>query len=442
MNTNYVKPRGTLDLYGEEQSQHQFVIDKLVALANIYGFAKVSTPIYESSNVFNRSLGATSDLVQKEFFELKPRKENRNYVLRPEGTAPIMRMISNEKLLFKLPWPLKFYYHGPMFRYERPQAGRLRQFYQFGAEVVGADFFNFLEVIEFCQQIVDEWNLSGKVKLHINYLGNDETKLKWNEALKAHFSEHLHELSPINQARVNTNPLRILDDKNDQHLECVQNAPTALDFLSESDQAAFDRITRALRKLGIKFEIDHKLVRGFDYYSGFVFEFIYTGRGLEGQDTLIGGGEYKQILKEFGDPNDATCLGFAIGVERMLVVLKANRFKFPAYKPVDIYVACMVDEVDGDFIKLMWKLRQARVRLVVNYSIKKWTKHLKIYDSYNKPIMMIYGEQEQERGIVTIQDLQTRVKTTVKLTEPNEVLAVMSQVDLERWSNNILYKKE
>lgn len=420
MNVKYQKPRGTIDLYDDSLRYREELIKILEKIAQTFCYQKVVTPIFETKNVFVRSLGSSSDLVNKEFFELVPKNNKDYYVLRPENTASIIRMVVEEKLIYKKKLPLKFYYHGSMFRYERPQNGRLREFYQFGLELIGSNHLHDdLDIILLTQQIIFELKLENFVTLKINYLGNLETKVKWSKLLKTHFQKHIKKLSPLNKMRIEKNPIRILDDKNDQNLDCVKNAPKINSCIDLNETKKQNYIFNQLDALKIKYEYNSNLVRGFDYYTGLVFEYVFNHNSLVGQNTLIGGGRYNNLLSEFGI-EDKGCIGFGLGVDRILIALKAIGYQFNNKKIIDVYLACLVTEIDYKILKLISFLRNNHISVEINWNIIKLEKHFKIFDLYHKPLMLIYGKNEQEKNIIVLKNKQEQIN--FNLTEFNEIL--------------------
>lgn len=270
-----IKPRGTNDWYGLAMLKMDYLVALLTKLSQAYGYQHVITPTFESKAVFIQSLGTTSEVVNKQFFHLLSLNKTHQYVLRPENTASIIRMVVNNQLIHKQPLPLKFYYHGPMFRYERPQTGRLREFFQYGIEIIGLhQITDQIEVLLFCQQLLAKLGLANNVRLKINYLADDQVKTTWNNDLKQYFQPFIDQLSPLNQQRATINPIRILDDKADQGLDCVQNAPKIIHYLPPTQIANYQKIKDQLTSLNIHFQEDDSLVRGFDYYCGLVFEYV------------------------------------------------------------------------------------------------------------------------------------------------------------------------
>lgn len=307
------KPKGTKDVFGREQKIKSFIYEILQTAVKVNNFQKIETPIFESTEVFIRSVGETSDIVSKEMYSFLDKGE-RSLTLRPEGTAGVIRAIVENKLYTKL--PLKLYYEGPMFRYENPQKGRQRQFTQFGVEYISdASPYADVEVILMANLILK--SLGIKYALKINSLGDVNTKVDYMKALRKYFLPFKAQLTDDSQNRLESNPLRILDDKIDSQKDFVKNAPKISDFYSPESKDYFEKVKDFLQKSRVDFIVDQNLVRGLDYYTHTTFEFVSNSVNSGAQATLVGGGHYQNLVKEFGGP-ELSGVGFGIGIERLI----------------------------------------------------------------------------------------------------------------------------
>ncbi len=315
----YTAPRGTVDLLIEDTTKWQKLEQILRTISDLYNVKEIRTPIFEHTELFNRSVGDTSDVVTKEMYTFEDKK-GRSITLRPEGTAGVARAFVENKL-FSLPdKPVKLYYMGPMFRYERPQKGRQRQFHQFGVEMLGVEN-PALDVEAMCMAVTIVKALGLKnVRLVINTLGDSQSRDMHKQALKAHFKPYLDELCYDCNQRFEKNPLRILDCKVDKEHETMKTAPKTLDYLTDESKAYFDEVCSLLDDLEVEYEVDPNLVRGLDYYCHVVFEVISDDPILGAQATLGGGGRYNSMIEELGGPATPG-IGFAFGMERLTIAL-------------------------------------------------------------------------------------------------------------------------
>lgn len=418
-----IKPRGTNDWYGLAMLKMDYLVALFTKLSQAYGYQHVITPTFESKAVFIQSLGTTSEVVNKQFFHLLSLNKTHQYVLRPENTASIIRMVVNNQLIHKQPLPLKFYYHGPMFRYERPQTGRLREFFQYGIEIIGLhQITDQIEVLLFCQQLLAKLGLANNVRLKINYLADDQVKTTWNNDLKQYFQPFIDQLSPLNQQRATINPIRILDDKADQGLDCVQNAPKIIHYLPPTQIANYQKIKDQLTSLNIHFQEDDSLVRGFDYYCGLVFEYVWSGNDQFNSTTIIGGGQYQNQLLKFLDVNQS-CFGFGLGIDRLIQVLDAVNFPWPiAHNQPVGYLAQLVLGFDKDIWTLLNHLREEGLTIITNWKTTKLAAHFKAINYYDPQFMLIYGQQEQKEKTIMIRNQKTKQQKTFLLHEINSVI--------------------
>lgn len=409
---NITKPRGTNDVFGQELDDFNHVINVLKIVARFYNYNEIVTPMFEHKELFIRNIGETSDIVTKEFYDFKD-KGNRDLVLRPEGTVAVIRSVVENKLLSKMPLPLKFFYVGPMFRYERPQNGRTRQFNQFGIEHIGIKTYHEqIEVILMAKAILDILKIKNYC-LKINYIGNVDTRKKWMDDLNQYFSKHMDELSVDSQNRVNKNPLRILDDKIDSKKNVVINAPKIDKYLTDAEKEEIKLILNSLDSLHIDYELDSTMVRGLDYYFGLVFEFVSTSKELS-ENTIIGGGKYSKLVGELGG-NDTDCIGFAIGIERLIMAhVIENGHILP--KQLDVYIAS-IGNTKLNTLNLSDALRKSGFSVDNNLSLDKLDKHFKYASKFNPKKILIFGEQEKQSGSVIVKDQLNKTEEVVKIID-------------------------
>ena len=406
------KPRGTKDIFGNKSKLRNFVFQTLEQISKIFNFKQIEVPIFEFKNVFVRSIGEASDVVAKEMYHFKD-KSNRDLVLRPEGTAGVIRAVIENKL-YSQPLPLKLFYLGPMFRYENPQKGRQRQFTQYGIEVLGPRSpYLDAEVVLMAVTILDA--LKIKYVLKINSLGDQKTRDTWTNALRNYFSEYKNQLEPKSLLRLTKNPARILDDKDEMKKPFVKNAPPISKFYSQEAKEYFKTMHSFLEKMDIQFTIDHNLVRGFDYYTDIVFEFLPLN-DKSSQSTMIGGGRYNNLVAKLGGPN-LSGIGFAIGIERLISYLDAKIINNLDVKS-DVYVINIAKESTPFSLSITYLLRRSGFHVAWNYLPKHLNKGLEKADKEKALIKVIIGIQELATGIVNVktdnQQILTKVDDLVK----------------------------
>ena len=411
------RPKGTNDILPGESEKWQFVEEKMRQVFSDYHFSEIRTPIFEHYEVISRSVGDTTDIVTKEMYDFYD-KGDRHVTLRPEGTAPIVRSyVENKKFAPEVQKPFKVYYTGPMFRYERPQAGRLREFHQIGVENFGSNNpATDVETIAMAKAFFDALGVKD-IKLVINSLGDSETRTQYREALIAYLSQHLDQLSSDSKRRLHDNPLRVLDSKEQADIAIVKDAPSILDFLSEASQQHLSAVTTMLDSLGIAYQIDQNMVRGLDYYNDTIFEFMTTIKGKE--LTLCGGGRYDSLVSYFGGP-DTPAFGFGLGVERLLLVLEAQNIALPVVNSLAVYVVVLGDSANIAALKLVQSLRNqgyAVERDVLNRKIKQ---QFKSAEEFGARTIITLGESEVASGDVTVKNNVTRQSVNTTLAEIEE----------------------
>lgn len=400
LNINY-KPKGTQDIFGKKKEVFLFIRDTFFQVANNFNFEYIETPIFEFANIFLSS-GQSSDIVNKQMYEFKD-KNDRLFALRPEGTAPVIRAINENKLYLE---NNKFFYFGPMFRYERPQKGRYRQFFQAGIEHINVDNNLIkLEVLDFANQLLQRLDLSQDTTLKINYLATVEQRNLYSQRLKNYLLPFKDQLSPISQTRLEINPLRILDEKLDSDKDFIKNAPKLKDFYTQEQQSEFEQIQKLLKQNNINFEVDDLLVRGLDYYDNLVFEFISESQYLGTKSTIIAGGCYNGLFSRFSGP-DISGLGFAMGVDRIAEILVNNTKLFKDFF-LDFYILSLNKAEFADVIKLASNLRNNNFR--VDFNKKLFNSFAKAFKSASKmkAKYLIFKEKNQNSNMWTIKNTTT-----------------------------------
>ena len=396
--------RGTHDLLPDLMARQRMVHSAARRVASFFSFEEMATPIFEFSNVFHR-LGESSDIVSKETYTFQDRG-GEELTLRPEGTAPVMRAIVSNGLTQSL--PLRFLYIGPMFRYDRPQKGRYRQFEQVGVELVGpmspaAD----LEVLAFAHMLLTHIGVRDQVKLHINTLGDKESRARYRETLVAYLTPFAGELSVDSQRRLGENPLRILDSKEPQDRKILENAPSFEGALSPESAAYFQEVCAGLDALKIAYHIDRKLVRGLDYYCHTAFEFICETMGAQG--TVLAGGRYEGLTSAMGGP-DIPGVGWAAGTERL-----RDLSPHAPEKPPLFYLVPMGEAPQRESITLANALREAGLCVKTDMGGGNMGKRLKRADASGAACALILGEDELERGEILVKDLASGTQITLAL---------------------------
>jgi histidyl-tRNA synthetase len=404
--------RGTHDLYAEDARRHRHVVETARKVAEDYGYEEIATPIFEFSEVFKRTLGDVSDIVTKEMYSFTDRGGDA-LTLRPEGTAGVCRALVSNGLLQNL--PLKFFYAGPMFRYERPQKGRQRQFHQIGIELLGvAQPQADVEVIALGARILERLGIRGRITLELNTLGDNESRQAYREALVACLSQHRDRLSEDSRMRLERNPLRILDSKDEGDRRVVANAPLFSDYLNEASRAFFAAVTADLDRLGITYKHNPHLVRGLDYYCHTAFEFTTDALGAQG--TVMAGGRYDGLIEMMGGPATPG-VGWAAGIERLAMLSEA-----PAAQRRPIAVVPVGEAAHGPALQLTERLRAAGFAADLGFS-GNLGKRMKRANKIGAAAALILGEDELARGVVTLRDLDSGEQDALPLAGLEERLA-------------------
>ncbi|HHY72893.1 MAG TPA: histidine--tRNA ligase [Bacillus bacterium] len=413
-------PRGTQDILPGVVEEWQFVEQIMREICKKYNYSEIRTPIFEQTELFQRGVGETTDIVQKEMYTFDDRG-GRSMTLRPEGTAPTVRSFVEHKMFGASNQPVKLFYIGPMFRYERPQAGRWRQFVQFGVEALGSnDPAIDAEVIALAMDVYRELGLKH-LKLVINSLGDLESRKEHREALINHFKPRIGEFCGDCQSRLEKNPMRILDCKKDRDHELMKSAPSILDYLNEESRNFFEKVKLYLTDMGIDYEIDPRLVRGLDYYNHTAFEIMSDAEGFGAITTLMGGGRYNGLTEEIGGP-PTPGIGFALSIERLLLALKAEGIHLPVENKLDCFLVALGDAAKDKAASLLYELRKAGFTADKDYQDRKLKAQFKAADRLNVKYVAVLGEDELAKSVINVKDMETSTQEEVKLTNFIEYL--------------------
>ncbi len=398
--------RGTKDLIGEDARRHFHVVETARRMAAVYGFDEWSTPVFEETGVFARGLGDTSDVVMKEMYTFADRG-NESLTLRPEATAGVCRALVSNGLTQSL--PQKVFYTGPMFRYERPQKGRYRQFHQIDIEVLGSEGpLADAEVIRCGWAILEALGVSQDTVLELNTLGDPASRERYRAALVAYFAGHKARLSPDSLVRLEKNPLRILDSKDEGDRALVADAPVVTDHLTEAAYVFYQKLQELLTRLAVPYRLNPRIVRGLDYYSHTAFEFVTDRLGAQG--TVMAGGRYDGLVEEMGGPH-TPCVGWAAGVER-LAMLMAN----PPAAPASVAVIPAGEMAEGAALDVLQALRAAGIRAEIAYK-GNLKRRMERANKTGARAAVILGESELARGVAQVKDLTSGAQAEVPLAE-------------------------
>ena len=421
------KPKGTQDILPVDSAKWQYVENVARETFKKYNYGEIRTPMFEHYEVISRSVGDTTDIVTKEMYDFHD-KGDRHITLRPEGTAPVVRSYVENKLFApEVQKPVKVYYIGSMFRYERPQAGRLREFHQLGVECFGSkNPATDVETIAMAYQLFNTLGIKD-VTLHLNSLGNTESRLAYRQALIDYLTPMRESLSKDSQRRLDENPLRVLDSKEKEDKVAVENAPSILDYLDEESQAHFDEVRAMLDSLNIPYVIDTNMVRGLDYYNHTIFEFITTVDKSE--LTICAGGRYDSLVEYFGGPETAG-FGFGLGLERLLLVLDKQGIELPVEESLDVYIAVLGSDANGKALELVQAIRYQGFKAERDYLGRKIKAQFKSADTFKAKTVITLGESEVESGQVNVKNNATREEVTVSFEElTKNFAAVLEQLE-------------
>lgn len=406
-------PRGTKDITPKDVYKWHYVENKFREICALYGYEEIRTPIFEHTEVFARSVGDTTDVVQKEMYSFTDRGD-RQLSLKPEGTAGVIRSFIENKM-YADTQPTKLYYITPCFRYERPQAGRQRQFHQFGVEVLGSDGPSVdAEVISLAVQFFNEMGLNN-LSVNINSVGCPKCREEYNRKLKEYLDKKVDVLCETCLERKDKNPMRVIDCKNPQCKENLQDIPFMIDHLCDDCKEHFEKLQTYLKEMDIDYVVDKTIVRGLDYYRKTAFEIISNDIGS--QSTVCGGGRYDGLVEMLGGPKGISGIGFGLGVERLLLTLENNNIEIKNPKSTDIYIATIGDEAKTKSFKLIKDLRTNHISADNDHLGKSLKAQFKYSDKLNAKYTVVIGDDELANDTATLKNMQTSEQTTIKLSE-------------------------
>jgi histidyl-tRNA synthetase len=405
-------PRGTFDILPQEHAYWKYVEEKATSLCQLYGYQPLSTPVFEDAQIFTKTVAGGTDIVDKEMYIFED-KSGQELALKAEGTAPVCRAYL-EHGLFNLPQPVKLYYIGPAFRYERPQSGRYRQHHQFGFEALGeADPALDAEVIEMARQFFYSLGLS-RFTIQLNSIGCELCRPGYLEVLRQHYAGYTDHLCPDCKARLVKNPLRLLDCKKPSCQEIAKTAPKIADYLCPECQLHFQSVQKYLGAMSIRFQLNPRLVRGLDYYTRTVFE--VEPREKEGQSTLGGGGRYDNLIEELGG-KPTPAVGFAAGLERIILNLKKQKLDIPALPKPDAFIAYLEEEAKIEAMKIASELRKAGIAVIMATGDKSLKGQMRQANSLGIAYALILGKQEISKRNVMLRDMRSGEQKTIPLAE-------------------------
>jgi histidyl-tRNA synthetase len=405
-------PRGTFDILPKEHAYWKYVEEKAASLCQLYGYQLLSTPIFEDAQIFTKTVAGGTDIVDKEMYIFED-KSGQELALRAEGTAPVCRAYL-EHGLFNLPQPVKLYYIGPAFRYERPQSGRYRQHHQFGFEALGeADPALDAEVVEMSRHFFHSLGLSQFI-IQLNSIGCKVCRPRYLEVLKQHYSDYVDRLCPDCKVRLVKNPLRLLDCKKAACQEIAQTAPQIADYLCDECEIHFQSVQEYLSAMGIPFRLNPRLVRGLDYYTRTVFEVEPRTDGS--QTALGGGGRYDNLIEELGG-KPTPAVGFATGLERVILNLKKQKLDIPELRRPCVFIAYLSGEAKTEAIKLASELREAGIALIMATGNKSLKGQMRQAHSLDMAYALILGQQEVSQHNVMWRDMRSGEQKTIPLSE-------------------------
>lgn len=400
--------RGTKDIYSEDSQKYNFVVETAAKLFENYGFNRIITPIFEETALFKRGIGEGTDIVEKEMYTFED-KGGRSCTLRPEGTASVVRAYLEHKI-YGAEDMTKWYYHGSMFRYERPQAGRYREFNQLGLEFLGnSNPVVDAEVISMAYKLLEKLGIE-ELEVQINTIGGNESRTKYREALVEYLSDKKDGLCSDCQVRYTKNPLRVLDCKIDSGSEIIENAPVLYEYLNEEEKAHFEEVKSYLELFGVKYKFNNKLVRGLDYYSNTVFEIVTNKLGSQG--TVLAGGRYDNLVSQMGG-KDTPAFGFAAGIERIMLLLGEQY----GNEDMKINIIWMGEKAKKKAFVIAQDLRLAGINTFVDYDSKSMKAQMKKADKRGADYVLILGEDELKDNSIVVKDLNKKEQNTYKIDD-------------------------
>jgi histidyl-tRNA synthetase len=412
------KPRGTQDFLPEDCDKRLHIENKLREVASLFNYREIRTPTFEKTELFKRGIGEETDVVSKEMYSLNKDE----YTLKPEMTAPVIRAYLENHLYNKSPLQ-KLFYIANMYRHERPQAGRFREFSQFGAEAIGSDSFSVdVELISLSHKILSTFGVKDIV-IKINTIGDFEERKEYLKHLTRYLKEYESELSLDSQRRLQRNPLRILDSKDEKDITILKDAPTLFEFLSSKTRSHFEKVLDGLRTIGINFEIDYRLVRGFDYYTSTTFEVISPLLGS--QNAIFGGGRYNRLVEQLGGP-PTPAIGFACGLERLTYVIEKSNYNFPSEKGVDLFIAYLGESAFKFALKISSELRDKGLKIEIDHLCRSLKAQLKEANRLGVRFCLIIGENEIRESSAILKDMTNATEKRLNLENiTNELYSII-----------------
>lgn len=409
-------PKGTKDTLPDSIYKWHYVEKKFADICSRYGFREIRTPVFEHTELFQRGVGDTTDIVQKEMYTWE--QAHRSLTLRPEGTSPVVRALVENKL-YALSQPQKYYYDIACFRYEKPQAGRLREFHQFGVEIFGSDnMMADAQIISLASDFLEEMGIKD-VKLHINSIGCPVCRENYKKVLKEFLAPKYDKLCDVCKDRYERNPIRILDCKSLEDQKLVEGAPKMIDHLCEDCSDAFRDLKSNLDAMEIDYEVDPGIVRGLDYYTKTAFEFIAGGLGA--QSTVCGGGRYDHLCEALGGP-EIPGVGFGMGIERLLLTMEESGFDFPGSEYVDAFIVFVGDEAKAVGLKLMRNLRRRGLKIEMDDLSRNVKGQFKYADRLKARYTIVLGEDEIKNASATVKNMATGEQKNVLFDEIEEIV--------------------
>ena len=407
------RPKGTNDIYGKEAKVWKYVETVIDQVMEKYNYNYIRTPIFESSELFHRGIGETTDIVTKETYDFVDRGD-RHLSLRPEGTAGVCRSYIENKMYGDATQPVKVYYNGTMYRYERPQSGRDRELTQFGMEILGSD--DPLSDAEIISAAVNLYKLLGlkEIKVNINSLGDTASRNNYREALIEYFRPHIDEFCDDCKERFMKNPLRILDCKVDADNEILKNAPKTIDYLNEESKERFDKVKDYLDIMQIDYEVNPSIVRGLDYYNHTVFEIEAKVAGFGSNNVIGAGGRYNGLVKELGGP-ETPCIGFASGIGRLVMALELEEVKLPIVDYVDLFLMYVNEDEKKYALYLAQELRMAGFIVETEYTNRGLKGQFKQADRLNSKFIAILNSEDLTNNEVKIKNNKTKEEEIISL---------------------------
>lgn len=410
-------PKGTKDLLPTEAYIWQYIEATIKDICKNYGYREIRTPIFEHTELFQRGVGETTDVVSKEMYTFDDKK-GRSITLRAEGTAPTARAFIENKL-YADPQPTKFFYIAPVFRYEKPQKGRLRQHHQFGIEIFGSDKPSAdAEVMSIVSTLYNKLGIKG-VELHINSIGCPECRKRYNKILSDYLSDKIEHLCQTCNSRYEKNPMRILDCKNEECQELIKDAPLAIDNLCEKCIEHFEGVKEYLGSINIDYIVNPKIVRGLDYYTRTAFEFISSDIGAK--DTVCGGGRYDGLVEMLGGPS-TPAVGFGMGIERLILTLESNDVVIPNNNDIDIFIVTIGDKAKDEAFKLSYKLRNNGISSDMDHLGRSTKAQFKYADKTGANFTVVIGDDEIEKDVVSLKNMKTGEQNEIQLSNILETI--------------------